>query len=167
VTKILAIDPGVMTGYVYARITEDKQLECLPFQMMDEVDDLWRRLDEFKPNIIVMEDFEFRGRASTGLNLFPVQLIGVVRLWEMTEPTGKLRVFMQKASFGKAYYTDKMLRSHGVYKRGIPHGMDALRHLLQWATFGAGFNLVDLKTGGTTAKIIANWAEVDGGGRAT
>jgi len=159
VIKVLAIDPGIHTGYVYAMITEDQQLECLPFQAVDEVDDFWRRLFDFAPDIIVMEDFAFRGRASTGLNLFPMQLIGIARLYEMIEPSGKLQLFLQSPSFGKSYYTDRMLKSHDVYKRGIPHGMDALRHLLQWATFGAGSRLVNLRTGGGTAKILSTWEE--------
>jgi len=158
-TKLLAIDPGVQTGYTYARITDDGYLGVLPFQAMDEVDDLWRRLFDFAPNIIVMEDFEVRGKGVMGLNLFPVQMIGVVRLYEFLEPTGKLQLFMQKAATGKSYYTDHMLKQHKVYRRGCPHGMDALRHLLQWATFGAGYQLVTPRTGGEVASLLERWGE--------
>lgn len=158
-TRIIAIDPGVQTGYVYARITNTKELEAYPFQAVDEVDDLWRRLFHFAPDIIIMEDFEVRGKGTMGLNLFPVQLIGIVHLYEMIEPKGTVQVFMQKASTGKSYYTDHMLKANKVYKRGCPHGMDALRHLLQWTTFGAGFRLINDRTGGTAATLLPSWEE--------
>jgi hypothetical protein len=157
--KLIAIDPGVMTGYTYARITTSKQLEVYPFQMTDAVDDFWHRLRDFAPNTIIMEDFEFRGRARTGLNLFPVQLIGIAHLYELTEPTGKCQLIMQQAGIGKAYYTDPVLKGKGVYKRGIPHGMDSLRHLLQWATFRGGAKYVDFKTGEKIATLLDTWKD--------
>ena len=157
--KVLAVDPGVMTGFTYARITDDKLLEVYPFQMPDAVDDFWRRLHTFLPDVIVMEDFEFRGRSRTGLNLFPVQLIGVASLYELVEPTGRVELVLQSAGVGKQYYTDIMLKSKGVYKRGIPHGMDSLRHLLQWATFRGGAQYVDFKTGEKLATMLDKWEE--------
>lgn len=155
--KIIAVDPGVMTGYTYARITEDKHLEVYPFQMTDDVDDFYRRLQDFAPDVIIIEDFEFRNRSRAGLNLFPVQMIGIARLYELTEPTGKCQLITQAASIGKAYYTDVLLKKHGLYKRGIPHGTDSLRHLLQWVTFRGGYQYVDLKTGEKLATWLDSW----------
>jgi hypothetical protein len=77
------------------------------------------------------------------MNYFPVQLIGVARLYELTEPTGQCALSLQKASTGKAYYSDTTLKNRKLYKRGVPHGMDATRHLLQWATFGAGYQYIN------------------------
>jgi hypothetical protein len=153
--KILAVDPGVMTGYAYAEITDEKKLNFWPFQMTDDVDDFWRRLDKFSPDFIVMEDFEYRNRARVGLNLFPVQMIGVARLYELTEPSGKCVLRLQKAAQGKAYYSDTVLKSINCYKRGVPHGMDATRHLLQWATFGPGYEYISGKTDFT--KMLDTW----------
>jgi hypothetical protein len=51
-------------------------------------------------------------------------------------------VVMQTPSTGKSFYSNEQLKEKGVYKRGIPHGMDATRHLLHWFTFGAGFQYV-------------------------
>jgi len=146
-----------MTGFCYARIIDEKKVEYYPFQMNDEVDDLWRRLAEFQPRYIIMEDFEFRGRASTGLNLFPCQLIGVARLYELTEPTGKCALYLQKPAQGKSYFTDPILKSKGLYKRGLPHGMDASRHLLQWLTFGAGYQFLTGDPKEQSASIINEW----------
>ena len=147
--RIISIDPGVMTGYCYAELVatapgtakalseleQVNKLKYHPFQAVDDVDDLWRRLNEFKPNHIIIEDFEFR-RGVKGLNLFPVQLIGVAHLYSLVVGTGGF--FVQKAAQGKSYYTNPILQSLGLYKRGIPHGMDASRHLLQWCMFGFG-----------------------------
>lgn len=135
---LLAIDPGVTTGYARAKISEG-HLYYFPFQMLDDVDDLWRRLVEYRPRYIIIEDFEFRqGKQRTGLNLFPIQLIGVVRLYSLIADA-QCAVFIQKASYGKQYYTDNILKSNSLYTRGIPHAMDASRHLLHWFSFGAGY----------------------------
>lgn len=137
--KILSIDPGVETGYCYALVNE-AHLYYFPFQAVEDVDDAWRRIEQFAPRHIIIEDFEFRGgtaRRTTGLNLFPVQMIGVTRLYGLTR--GQTAVHVQKAAQGKSYYTDKVLKQMECYKRGVPHGMDASRHLLHWFTFGSGY----------------------------
>lgn len=158
--KILAIDPGVTTGYCYAEIEvrvhrpENSALRYYPFQWVDDVDECWDRIEAFKPRYIIIEDFEFRQRTRTGLNLFPVQLIGVARLYEL-KCKDQCAVYLQKASYGKSYYTDQQLKQLNLYKKGVPHGMDASRHLLQWFTFGAGFQY----NNGTQdfAKILDSW----------
>ena len=136
--RVIAIDPGVTTGYCYAAIVDGVLLYC-PFQAADDVEDFWERLAMFKPQHIIMEDFEFRGGARKGLELFPVQLIGIANLYSMK--TGK-PLYLQGAGDGKSYYTDNILKQRELYIRGIPHGMDASRHLLQWATFKRGYELV-------------------------
>jgi hypothetical protein len=157
--RIIAIDPGIMTGYVYAELNETAgTVEYYPFQMTDEVDDLWRRLIKFEPRYIIIEDFEFRSRSRTGLVLFPVQLIGVTRLYELVAaPNGKCATFIQKAAQGKSYYTDNMLKALDLYKRGVPHGMDASRHLMQWLTFGAGYQYIQGNQ--KFATLLDNWAD--------
>ena len=153
---IIAIDPGVMTGYCYGRILTDGNVEVFPFQMTDEVDDLYRRLQEFQPRHIIMEDFEYRsGKHTTGLNLFPVQLIGVARLYELNAPDGKCALRLQKAAQGKAYYSDLVLKTLNLYKRGVPHGMDAMRHILQWLTFGPGFQYISQER--DFARLVNTW----------
>jgi hypothetical protein len=153
--KVISIDPGIMSGYCYAEVlnpTDEagRKLTYHPFQINDNVDDLWCRLMDFKPNHIIIEDFEFRrGKmAAGGLELFPKELIGVARLYsllvfndvKLTDPKSgwKSRLFIQKAAQGKSYYTNPVLKDAGLYVRGCEHGMDASRHLLQWFTFGYG-----------------------------
>jgi hypothetical protein len=137
--RILAIDPGVTTGYCYAEI-EDRHLIYKPFQVVDDIDDMWRRLENFRPRIIIIEDFEFRRgkRAAGGLNLFPIQMIGCARLYSLMS-SHQCGLVVQKASTGRGgYYTDATLKKLGLYIRGQPHAMDASRHLLEWAMFGSG-----------------------------
>lgn len=149
--RVISIDPGVTTGYCYGTIiNKELGLKYCPFQVVDDVDELYNRLSEFQPDYIVMEDFEFRrgkyaGSGGGGLNLFPVQLIGVARLYEART---KCRLFLQKAATGKSYYTNPVLKKMGVYKAGenYQHAMDASRHLLQWVTFGFGNQFIGSQT---------------------
>jgi hypothetical protein len=136
--RVLTIDPGVTTGYTKCFIEPKKSLKFYPFQATDDVNDFWDRLEAFEPRYIVIEKFEYRNRARAGLNLFPVELIGVTHLY-VSKARHQVALFEQTAYEGKGYYTDNILKQHGLYKRGIPHGMDATRHLLQWATFKYGY----------------------------
>jgi len=139
--RVLSVDPGVTSGICYASI-RDGRLRYFPFQAVDDVDEFWNRIAEFKPKHIVMESFEFRNtpHRRTGTNLFPVQLIGIARLYTFRS---ECMIHLQSPGQGKGYYTDNMLKQLGLYKRGIPHGTDAARHLLHWATFGFGHQFVD------------------------
>lgn len=155
--RVMSVDPGGTTGYTYARIMDGK-VEAFPFQLPDDVDEFWQRLVKFSPDQIVMENFEFRGRARTGLNLFPVQLIGVARLYELTVAKRTCVVHLQSASMGKGYYTDVQLKNKKMYKRGVSHGMDAMRHFLHWTTFAAGHKYVT-KPGDTELVLLNEWSE--------
>jgi hypothetical protein len=165
--KVLAIDPGIMTGYCQAMIKRG-QLHYIVYQRTDEVDDLWRRLEELEPRFIVCESFEFRGghhRAATGIEYFPIQLIGVARLYG--EIGGdNCATFMQTPAQGKGYYTNKMLKDGGYLKRGmatnVPHGIDAMRHLFQWFTFGAGYKYNEAKAGEPFAVMHDSWRYIEG-----
>jgi len=148
--RVIAIDPGIMTGYCYAECKgntpDGMELVYHPFQINDDVDNLWQRLHLFRPHHIIIEDFEFRrGKmAAGGLELFPKELIGVVKLYSLIVfneeelESWKAKLFVQKAAQGKSYYTNPVLKANQLYVRGCEHGMDASRHLLQWFTFGYG-----------------------------
>lgn len=142
--NVMSVDPGIMTGFCTGRIEVGK-LKYRAFQATDEVDDFWRRLRDFKPRYLIIEDFQFRqGKYKTGVELFPVQLIGIARLYSLIADH-PVALYIQSAAQGKSYYTNPVLQSDNLYVRGIPHGMDASRHLLQWFTFGAGFKYAGSK----------------------
>jgi hypothetical protein len=157
--KGMSIDPGVTSGYCFADLNNGR-LRYYPYQALDEVDDLWRRLKDFQPHFLIVEDFEFRrGKyAAGGLNLTPKELIGVARLYSLIAPH-KCSFYLQKAAQGKSYYTDTVLKRHGLYKRSMPHAMDASRHLLQWCMFGAGNNYIGQMSTEEFATILDEWRE--------
>lgn len=142
--KVISIDPGVETGYCYAEIDAGK-LRFWPHQGVDDVDDFYRKLAKFEPRIIVMEDWEDRrgARAKGGVNSFPVQLIGVARLYSLTA-NHQVGMYLQRPSEGLGgFYSLTMLKQLDLYKRGLPHGMSATQHLMQWATFKAGSQYIN------------------------
>lgn len=157
--RILAIDPGITTGYclatTYGRNDTEMIIEITPKQNVDDVDDIWRQLEDLEPRYIICEDFEFRQKARTGLNLFPMQAIGVVRLYEQMA-SHQCAAVLQKAATGKAYYTNKQLKDLGVYKPGAAweHSMDATRHLLHWLTFGSGYQFIQGKRIEDLVKLV-------------
>jgi hypothetical protein len=51
---------------------------------------------------------------------------------------------MQTASQGKRYFTDQTMKRLLIYNAAYRHGRDAARHLLEWFTFGAGYQYNDL-----------------------
>lgn len=132
----LALDPGITTGYAIA-VHDDNTLYLASAQAILTHTELYKLLLYVFADHVVCEDFEFRQGARDNLELFSVQLIGVVNLWMQGEMIGKL--YMQKAAEGKGYYSDEALKKLEIYKRGVPHGMDALRHFMHWFTFKAGF----------------------------
>lgn len=156
--KVISIDPGVTSGYCYAHVEPQQNMIFYPFQIVDDVDELWQRLIDFQPRYIVMEDFEFRqGRQKSSINLFPKELIGVARLYTMRSPAF-CSMQLQKAMTGKSYYTDTLLKKQGLYKTSLGHGMDATRHLLHWITFGPGYALNGKKGSiNEFAKRIDSW----------
>jgi hypothetical protein len=139
--RILALDPGGTTGYAIAEIPLPGLVELAYSQRKMDESELWDFLDAVQPNHIVCEDFEYRNKPPTGLDLTPIKLIGVVNLFA-TNRNVRPELYMQKAAVGKGHFTDLRLKTLNVYQKGVPHGRDAARHLLHWFTFGPGFKLV-------------------------
>lgn len=146
----IVIDPGITTGFVKG-IFRDNIIELYPFQERLNCYQLFEMLDDYRPQDIVCEDFEFR-RGLAWAELYPVQLIGVVNcfvesFYELMIPTLK----MQKAAtvFGKGAYFDdkKKLQELRIYKPQTGgdknHMMEAMRHFAYWYHFGAGHRYWD------------------------
>jgi hypothetical protein len=136
--KIIALDPGVTTGVAIGNIDDKGLMSVDAFQKNYQHIELFSTLQLEFPEHVICESFEYRNTSRSGVNLYPVELIGVVHLFIQgcISPVG---LYMQNAATGKGFYSDNKLKEAGVYQRGVPHGMDALRHLLQWYTFGAGY----------------------------
>ena len=99
--------------------------------------EFWNVLHNVAPNVIVCESFEYRSRARDNVELFSRELIGVVNLYDQMHE--EVRLVMQTAAQGKAYFTNDKLKQMELYKVGKEHGRDAMRHFLQWLMFGQGF----------------------------
>jgi hypothetical protein len=135
VVRVIAIDPGITSGYAQGRIEDglmlvsSGQLEYSPYQ-------LYLALKLADPTHVVCESFEFRRHARDNLNLFSCELIGVVKMFveEWTIPFKP-----QTASQAKGHFNDDHLKKAHLYKPAKPHANDAVRHLLYWFQFGPGF----------------------------
>lgn len=138
--RVLSIDPGETTGYALG-IVERGNFFVAYNQARFNHAEFWYFLQKVHLHgtmHTVCEDFEFRqGKQKDGLNLYPVELIGILRLFCSNDTWSPL--WMQKAAQGKGYYDDNKLKSMGVYQKGLDHGRDAARHLLHWFNFGAGY----------------------------
>jgi hypothetical protein len=147
----LAIDPGGTTGLCYCEIKPVEKLAIiLPEQKKMTLKEVWDTLDdvEFMLDYVVYESFEYRKNSREGLDLTPVKIIGVIELAGEWYESG-LRIFPQTAAMGLGYYNDRKLQEKKVYIPGMPHAMDATRHMLHWLQFrfGGQFGITEVTLG--------------------
>ena len=138
--KILALDPGKTTGWAVGVVDNDRFFICYD-QLQANERQLDRMLTGFWPTDLIYEDFDYRSRVAHA-DLTPMALIGVIRLFVQT--SARCKDYPQKPSGAvgpKAYFNDNRLKELGIYRPSVEHGRDALRHLLKWFTFGAGYEL--------------------------
>lgn len=140
VIKVVAIDPGITTGYAVGLI-EQGEMGVISGQTVWNELALWTELNRSTPDVLIYETFEFRNQPSrqklNRIELFSRNLIGVMNLYAQQTKC----VLRQQTPFtGKQYYTDNHLKKDKLYKplKG-GHANDAVRHLLQWFTFGPGY----------------------------
>jgi len=147
--KAIAFDPGKTTGFATGEIISgDMRLDAKPGLDLPRVmlvqtaqakmthADIFNWLNEYKPDYIICERFDFRNRARTGLELISRELIGVVNLY--TGLNTNCALVMQTASQGKGHWTNDKLKAAHLYRKGQDHANDACRHLLYWYRFGSG-----------------------------
>jgi hypothetical protein len=135
--SVISLDPGGTTGYAKGEIfNKPPMLIDYNEQRFDEAG-LYAWLEEEVPDYLICESFAYRNRARAGLDLTPVKLIGIVTMYANLHRGCIL--YMQSPSQGKGHFSNDHLKSLGVYKKGLPHGRDAVRHLLHWYASGAGY----------------------------
>jgi hypothetical protein len=133
--KVIAYDPGITVGYAEGHI-DDGLMTIVSGESKASHGTLWASLGLMKPDVIVCESFEFRRNARDNLELFSCELIGVIRLYA---EINDCLLEMQTAAQGKGFFSDNKLRAAKLYRMGKPHANDAIRHLLHWYQFGAGY----------------------------
>lgn len=148
--KVIALDPGVTTGYATGVIDINGSIGVVSGQAKWREVDLFSQLNLGQPQYIVYERFEYRPPRKKGkqffhdnVNLFPRNLIGVINLFLQQHPEVLYHTQMPATVLGAdKYWTDDRLKKFGCYKVSNPHANDAMRHLLYWAKFGPGFKYV-------------------------
>lgn len=143
--RVLSVDPGIATGFAvaYERFNSGPDITVHYNQRTMSVPEYFDLLYKVAPKAIVIEDFEYRrGNAKDSLVLYSVELIGVTKLYCSKED---VPLYIQKASVqGKnsAYFSDDRLKEMGLYIPGLQHGRSAVKHLLHWFQFGAGYPML-------------------------
>jgi hypothetical protein len=126
--RIVALDPGITTGWATWNDGLPRLVDTLQYR--DSLQFIWHKLQLDSPNVIVCENFTYQQR--TKVELYPVEVIGVVKLFAQIND---IPVYFQTPAQAKKFWTDDKLRVLGFYSPAQPHGMDAVRHLLYHLTF--------------------------------
>lgn len=134
-SNILAIDPGVTTGFAYR--AADGEIFSWQYQLNEHENELpythfMAELETLVVDTVVCERFDFR-QNKTGVDYTPVELIGLIKFWAedaITEP--KIVWQGQDVKSKKSFWTEEKLRLYGVYKPGQEHAMDATKHLMHY-----------------------------------
>lgn len=142
--KVICLDPGVTTGYAVGLIEDDTPMGVISGQDRWNEKDLYDWLKLEVPQIIIYEEFEsakvnpYRRIHNYNVDLFPCMLIGVICLYCYQYD---IQPVVQTPAYGLGgrYKENRVLQAESVFKVGKPHANDAMRHLLQWYTFGPGF----------------------------
>lgn len=139
---VLSLDPGRTTGFALASIPEDPVVGYGQWKLSPR--EFWRFLDEnlnasFECHVIC-ESFEFRQGKQLGVDLYPCELIGILKLHRTMHVDMTDQLYFQPASVQskKGYFSDKYLKELGLYRKGFEHGRSAVKHLLHWVQFGPG-----------------------------
>ena len=149
---LIALDPGVITGYITADTTDGELLKThyhagiieygqvhkeAIWEVLREID---QKAYEFSDHLtIIHESFEYR-RHKTHANLEPVKVIGIIEEFARQH---NATIYTQTASQGKissgsAYFNEVRLKKLGLWFTGHVHARDAAGHYLYWKYFGAG-----------------------------
>jgi hypothetical protein len=90
---------------------------------------------------VVCEDFDFRqeqdsfvtkGYSRSKIDYTSLELIGIIRIY--CHQHGIL-LRIQNAGTGKSFWTDEKIKMLQLWCFGMPHGNDAMRHLLHYQAF--------------------------------
>lgn len=133
-SRIMSIDPGVTCGFATTGpMMSDHQIFQKKFIMHD---DFLQVINEFYPDILVIEKFVMTHRDKTDFTA--IEYIGLGRWFAQRR---RIPLVLQTPGLGKGYFTNDKLKRLAIYKAGSPHAMDALRHLYQ---FMMRNNILDL-----------------------
>ena len=145
--KILAFDPGEMTGW--ALMQSGQLLDC---GQIPTTTDSWEHMHDWEsliksmaPEICVYETYRVYGHKSDDhkwSDIMTLQNIGVLKYF-----LGKYQIphITNLAATAKGFVTDKKLDAWGFWQRGERHSRDAIRHAIYTAIFDQ------------ESKLLRNW----------
>jgi hypothetical protein len=145
VDSVLAIDPGVTTGFAFrARDGEifswqhELNSEDLPYTYF------MAQLETLVVDRVVCERFDFR-QNKTGVDYTPVELIGLIKFWAEDAIDEEIIWQGQDIKSNKSFWTEEKLKLYGVYKPNLGHAMDATKHLMHYLNSIGEVDLAVLK----------------------
>jgi hypothetical protein len=124
-SELLGIDPGVTTGF--CRMSQNYQATTWQANTQS-MSTVWDELESAYPSEIVYEDFKHRPNLMKA-ELHSVKVIGVIELWAETKGIPIVGKYLPADC--KAFWTNDKIRRLGLYTKGVPHGIDALRVCLR------------------------------------
>jgi hypothetical protein len=123
---ILAIDPGVTTGFANEEEAYQIRFDNYP----DPHIQLLNHLAKVMPDQVIYEPFHWR-QGQLNAIFTGVEYIGVIQLWCQAHARP---VHLVNPSDGKGFWDNKKLQTLDLWIAGCAHGMDARRILLTWKT---------------------------------
>lgn len=130
VLLIIGLDPGGTTGVA---VFNEKRMEFVKLAeiRVDELRELFRLMEEYRPNLVIVEEFAlypWKAKSLSFDRMIPAQVIGAVKAW--CHDKG-ITVTEQPAAARKMVSND-VVKKMGVLKmgRGKHHARDAARHVL-------------------------------------
>ena len=128
---IMSFDPGRTTGVALIKKSFENAIEV--YQAPPDHALLYQDLENINPTEIVYERFQYQRRPN--VDLYPVEVIGVIKLWASTHET---KITEQTPAQAKNLVTDDKLKKLSLWEPAKPHAMDALRHLLYYLVVSKG-----------------------------
>lgn len=136
--RLIALDPGKTTGYCVldTPMTVAELGEIKGSQPTDQR--ILSLIESQRPDEVVVEAFRlypWKAQELSLSDLLPIRLIGAIKLCCAAHKVG----YAEQPASNKTFFSEKLLKSVGLYKPGMPHAMDALRHALRRAWFHYGY----------------------------
>jgi hypothetical protein len=140
--RLLALDPGETTGWAYfatsggALAWQCGQRKTWPEGVATKA--IGELLEAFQPTFCVLESYHIYDWKSDDHKWSSVRTVQVIgSIWTHCHQRS-IPGHQQSAQNAKGFWTDDKLKQFGVYKEGLKHGRDAMRHALHYLCFGGG-----------------------------
>ncbi len=118
---ILAVDPGLASGFAYyhpAGAWDGWERSYQPEALYEE-------FSYYDVGLLLIEDYDPRNPKSNHREALKV--CGIAELWAASRD---ITFTYQRPVEVKAQITNDLLKAHQIYKPGKPHANDATRHIL-------------------------------------